>query len=172
MADLDTSIPHKFATSSVVIKDGTTPTPNSITMTLKQGTISWTETGREYAEAMEAGRHVSGAPVLQETNDTNVTLNLTGLITSFKGNSNTHPYEAFTFSGNAASWVSTATGSKKSLLIEATFDSTEDGSTGGSQTVSFAYAVPTSVECDMAAANGLGQLSVTLTDHENAPTSA
>ena len=173
MANLDSSFPHKFAGATLVISDGA-GSPASVTVTFKQGTISWTETGRTYTEAREAGRHasVSGKPVLIETDDTDVTGSFTALVTSFKGSSNTHPYEALTFSGNASAWTSTAGGSKTAIKLVLTVDSSGEDSTGGSQTVTFAYAVPTEVSVDAACGDGLFQLSCSFTDHENRPTLA
>ena len=110
--------------------------------------------------------------VLIETDDTDVTGSFNALVTSFKGSSNTHPYEALTFSGNASAWTSTAGGSKTAIKLVLTVDSSGEDATGGSQTVTFAYAVPTEVSVDAAGGDGLFQLSCSFTDHENRPTLA
>ncbi|MEL6347722.1 MAG: hypothetical protein AAFV53_31745 [Myxococcota bacterium] len=164
MANLDSSVPHYWSGGgTLVLEDGS---GNSITVTFMQGTFSWSETGRDYTEAMERERHAS-VPVLIETGDGNVTGQFSFLITSFKGNSNVHPYEALTFSGNASGWTSTSSGTKKSLRARLTVDSTQAG--GGLQQALFNHLVPTSVDPDLAGANGLAQGTVNWTDHENQP---
>ena len=172
MASLDAVVPFKNASGTLTLYDGT-GSPNTLVITFRQGTLSYTETGRAYVEAMEAGRHVSAAPVLVETDDGNVTGSFTILVTSFKGSSAVTPYEFLTFTNGASSYLTTAKGSKPALKIIFGVDSTgEAGGSGGAQTITFAYACITSVDLDSGGSDGLFSMSVSFTDHENRPTVA
>lgn len=172
MAALDSVIPFPYQKGTLVIKDGTNPTANQITVTYEQGTFSFSAPGRSYSEAMGRGRRsTSAAPVLMDGDDGVVTGQFSFLITSFLGDSNVHPYEAVTFSGNASSWVTTSRGTRKSLELVFTADSSE-ATGGGTQTLTFKYCVITNPECDMNAVEGKAQLTVSFTDHENLPTAA
>ena len=89
MAALDAVVPFKNSNGTLNLYEGS-GSPASLTLTFRQGTLSYSETGRAYVEAMEAGRHISAAPVLIETDDGNVTGSFTLLVTSFKAVSYTH----------------------------------------------------------------------------------
>ena len=172
MASLDAVVPFKNSNGVLTLLDGT-GTPNTLQITFRQGTLSYSETGRAYVEAMEAGRHVSAAPVLVETDDGNVSGLFTLLVTSFKGSSNVTPYEFLTFTSGASAYTTTAKGSKPAIKMTFVVDSTgEAGGSGGSQTITFAYAVINSIDLDSGGADGLFQMSVSFTDHENRPTYA
>jgi len=172
MAALDAVVPFKNSNGTLNLYEGS-GSPASLTLTFRQGTLSYSETGRAYVEAMEAGRHISAAPVLIETDDGNVTGSFTLLVTSFKGSSAVTPYEFLTHTSGASSYTTTAKGSKPAIKLVFIVDSTgEAGGAGGSQTLTFAYAVINSIDLDSGGADGLFQMSVSFTDHENRPTYA
>lgn len=167
MAVLDGTAPHKSSGSGTVVwTDGSGST---CTATFVQSELSWTQVGRKWVEARSRDRHET-IPISIELGDNNVEGQITMLISSYKGSANTHPYEAVTFSGNASAWTSVGTGSKKSLKCVLTQNSTADG--GGSQTITFAYWIPTSVAVDPAGGEGLALMTVAFVDLENAPTCA
>tara|TARA_R110000824_G_scaffold78962_10_gene199085 strand:+ start:1162 stop:1680 length:519 start_codon:yes stop_codon:yes gene_type:complete len=172
MANLDAVVPFKNTNGVLTLIDGT-GTPNTLAITFRQGTISYSETGRAYVEAMEAGRHIAAAPVLVDTDDGNVTGSFSMLVTSFRGSSAVTPYEFLTFTLGAAAFTTTAKGSKPAIKMTFVVDSTgEAGGSGGSQTITFNYAVINSVDLDSGGADGLFQMSVSFTDHENHPSYA
>ena len=164
MAALDNSTtPFKVALTTIVVSDGGS---NSLTLCLEQGSsITWSETGRTVAEAQVRGRHQT-TPVLLETTDGNVTGSVTLLVSSWKGSSNVHPYEAMTLTGNAAAWATTAIGSGRTLKWLVTTNSTVDE--GGSQAATFAYVHSDSIE--VGEQEGLYSMTVSFTDFENRPT--
>ena len=166
MADLDNvTTPFKVALTSIALSDGT-GTPNTITLTLEQGSsITWSETGRTVTEARARGRHQT-TPMVVETEDGNVTGSITLIVSSWLGDSNTHPYEAFTFTGNAATWTSVGGGGAPLLKWVATMNSTVDD--GGSQAGTFSYVHVDSI--DVGEQEGLYTIQATFTDYENRPT--
>lgn len=167
MANLDSSIPFSGSEDeSLVIKDGGA---NSITLTFAQGGLVVEEEQAPYVEARTRNKH-QATPVVRKTGNGNLKITLKCLVTSFKGTANVHPYEALTFSGNAAAWASTSTGDKKTLQLEHTLNSTVAG--GGSQLRTYKYCVPGPVSLDPMGADGLFLLSCELTDLEEAPTIA
>jgi hypothetical protein len=166
MAALDSEIAFPFSEGTGTISDGST---NSITFTWQQGSFTWSQPGRSYTEQKHRGRRpTSGAPVLMETEDAEITGQCSFLITSLLGSTNVHPYEAMTLSGNASSWTTTARGSKKAVRMTLS-PSSSSAATGGTQNVAFNYCV-FQVECDMSGAEGLGLVTGSFTDHENKPT--
>jgi len=165
MAKSDSTVPHNWAGGGTVVwNDGGA---NSLTATFEQGTLSWTESGRAYTEAMSRERHES-TPVLIETGDSNVSGTLTVLVTSFYGSAAVMPYEFVRFAGGAAAYTSTATGSKKAFEMVVTMTN-DDAAT---QTATFAYCVAGEIGIDLAATDGLTTMTIPFTDHENAPTIA
>ena len=165
MANLDSSIPFKISGGgTLALEDGGA---NSITVTFIQAEITWTETGRQWVEGRSRDRH-EAVPVALEVGDSNVEGSFQFLVTSWRGAANVHPYEALSFTGNASAWTTTAAGSKKALKATYTTDSTADG--GGSQTVIFAYMIPTDLE--KGDVDGLLSLTGNFTDLENRPTMA
>lgn len=168
MAQLDSTIPVKWAGSGTLVltEGGAT----SVTVTFEQGTFTWTESGRAYTEAMSRGRHYGGGPRLIETTDANVTGQFTFIPTSFYGSTAATPYEMMLFKGVAASYTTVASGSKKALKVVLTINKTEESESN--QTATFNYCVFTEVGVDMAAADGLGQITASFADHENTPTIA
>lgn len=163
MAATDNLIPFVFAGGgTITLKDGT-GTPETLAIAFKQGTFTYSETGRAYAEAREAGRHASTVTVM-ETDDSNMSGSFSCLVTSFKGSSNTHPYEFLTWSGTAAGFTSTSAGDKKTMIIIM-------GLTigGVNQTLQFNHCVVDSVDIDTGGAEGLCQLSCSFTSLTNAP---
>lgn len=169
MANLDSSIGFANATGSLAIEDGG---GNSINVDFRQGSFTFEVPGREYTEQKEAGRRAGGgAPILIEGGDQDVTGQFSFVVTSVRGSSNVHPYEALTFSGNASGWTSTARGDKKALKLTFTLNSTAGG--GGQQTLTYNYAVTTNAAFDSAGVDGIiGQLTAGFTDHENLPAAA
>lgn len=131
------------------------------------GSFDWTENGRAYVEIMERRRH-QATPVLEETDDGTVEITISARITSMKGNSTVHLFEALRFTGAAASWTSVASGTKKALRLVATYTK-PDGST---QTATFAACIPTSIAVTSDGEDGFAQLDATLVDHENQATIA
>jgi len=163
MASFDNAAPHKIATETVVLTDGT---PNSLTLNLKQGQVTYSITDRAYTEALETGRHES-TPVLVETDDGNVTGQFSFLLTSYVG-ATVQPHEMMLFRNGASAYTTTAAGSKKALKMVVTNNSTIDS--GGSQSVTFAYCVFTDVS--VGEQDGLLLVTGSFTDHENKPTYA
>jgi hypothetical protein len=169
MADLDSSTPLKrIGTTALLIKDGTTPTANSVSV-IFEGSFSATVTGRAVVEATSQGRHKT-TPVLVETTSGTVALEFDGHITSLKGASNTHIYEALTRTGTAASWVSTGDGDAYTVEIVATF--LESKQTGAAtQTLTFAFCHPDSIQIEAGTEDAV-RFSASLTDFEDYPTAA
>lgn len=164
MAGLDnTTTPFAFTgTMTYRITDGGA---NYIDMTLV-GSLSWDAPGRTQVEVMERRRHQS-TPVTVETDDGNVTLNVSGRITSFLGSSNVHPFEAFTQTGNASGWTS-VTGHGYVLEHKVTLTHPS----GTQQTLTFNYCKRDSLSCNHDGADGLGDFEATFTDMENYPSIA
>ncbi len=169
MADLDNgTTPFKHAVLGAVLNDGA-GTPATITLLGVQGSVTWTETGRVKKEARDRTRH-QATPVIIETEDGNVTGSITLHATSFKGSSNTHPYEFITKTGAGASLTSTATGGAHCVELVLTLNSTVDG--GGSQTATFAYCDCSNITVDSTGDEGAFTLSFDFVDYENRPTYA
>lgn len=168
MANLDNATtPFKANIVSLVISDGA---GNSLTLALLQGSvITWTEPGRTAVEARQQGRHQT-TPVVVETDDGNVTGSMQLLVSSWKGSSNTHPYEFLTKTGNASGYTSRGVGGAWIYRLVATFDSTVDG--GGAQTATFGYVHTDSIDGDPAGVDGLTAITVNFTDYESRPTFA
>ena len=165
MAALDNvTTPFKFNVGTFTIAGSGSGESLSITGAL---TFSWTRTGRAYQEARNQGRHQS-TPVVVETEDGNISLTISGYVTSFLGSSNVHPYEAITHDGNAASWASQSTGGKKTVSITAAPTSAADG--GGAQSIVFNHCANDSCDIDFQGEGSLFTFSATFTDLENDPT--
>lgn len=170
MADLDNStIPFKHDVIAITFNDGTSPSANTLAVYLIQGTVTWSEPGRTKVEARDRNRH-QGTPVVVETDDGNVTGSITLLCTSWKGSSNTHPYEFMTFTGTASSFASTGAGGANLIEMVLTTNSTADG--GGSQTVTFAHCDFSDISVDTGGTDGLCTITANFTDYENRPTMA
>lgn len=139
---------------------------NSLVLGLVQGDAKWTIEGEPYTEAKVRNKHAS-TPVLRKTGDGNVTGSMTLLVASFVGSAAVTPYEAITLTGGASGWTTTAAGDKKAIRLVLAPSATAAG--GASQSVTFAYLVPTNIQIDPAGADGLFSMSFDFTDHENAP---
>lgn len=169
MSDLDSSTPLKrIGTTALLIEDGTTPTANSISV-IFEGSLSATISGRAVVEATSQGRH-KATPVVVETTSGTVSLEFDGHITSLKGSSNTHIYEALTKTGTASSWKGTVDGDAYCLKITATFLQTAQASPA-TQTLVFAHCHPDSVQIDAGTEDGV-RFSASFTDYEDYPTAA
>lgn len=168
MAASDSTTAFSQVDGAAVFSDGTA-TPNTLTVGFVQADVAWTVEGAPYTEARVRNKHHS-TPVLRKTGDGNVTGSMSLLVTSLKGDTAVTPYEFLTRTGGASAYKSTANGDKYAIKIAVTFNATDAG--GASQTVTFAYVVPTSIKVDPAGGDGLMMLSFDFTDHENAPTVA
>ncbi len=169
MAALDANkIPFKGAITTIALADDT-GTPNTLTLTLVQGSATWTEPGRAVAEARERGRHLT-KPTIVETDDQNVSLSISALVDTVYGNTAVSLREFVTFTNGASAFVSTASGAAPCVKVTLTLNSTVDG--GGSQTVVFAYAHCDELSWDDAGTDGLATVSLTFTDFESRPTYA
>lgn len=134
MAVLDSSEPLVYAgAAAIAINDGTTPTALTVSI-IFEGTFSWSRTGRTVTEARTRGRRKS-TPVLIEGEDNDITISLSGKVTSYLGDSNTHVYEALHRSGNASSWVKTGGGNAHTF--ELVFTALAPDSGGTTQTLTF-----------------------------------
>lgn len=164
MSASDSAIPvSAIDIASIVLTDGS----NSLTLALApKSTLEWTEETPPYVEVMHQGKHVSGAPVLRKTGDSNVTGKIVAYVTSYLGSSNETPYEVFTGKGTAASWATTGTGDKKSVRMVVT----ETVPSGASQTITFGYCVFTNVAVSWQ--DDIRVVTADFTDHENTPTVA
>jgi hypothetical protein len=167
MAAFDSNgIPFKGAVSTATLGDGGA---NTLLLKLVQGSITWSEPGRAYVEAMERGRHQS-TPVVVETDDGNCSGSCSFLVDSYDGSSAATPYEFLTFSGSASAFATTSAGGRKTFKLTVTMNSTVDG--GGSQTAIFAHCVLDSIEVDDGGTDGLMTLTFNWTDLESRPTYA
>lgn len=165
MAAIDSSTtPFKWPGSgNITISDGGA---NTLNMTLI-GSFSYEEPGRTKVEVRERRRH-QATPVVLETDDGDVSISISGKVTSLLGSGNVHPYEAFTQSGNASAWTSVGSGDAYQFQIVATATH-PDGST---QTATFAYCTLNSISVNFDGEDGQMTFEATLTDYENAPTIA
>lgn len=165
MAAADSSIPRVFhGASAIVISDGS----NSVTI-IFEGTFTWSATGRTKNEARSRGRHKS-TPVVTEGEDGDISISMSGKITSYLGSSNTHLYEALTKTGNAAGWTPTADGNAHTYRI--VYTSLNGAAAGGTQTLTFAYCSTDSIDIDTNGDGGHETLEASITDRENLPTPA
>lgn len=168
MAALDSSTPLKrIGTTALLITDGSS-SPNSISV-IFEGSFSATINGRAVVEATSQGRHKT-TPVVVETTDGTISLEFDGHITSLKGSSNTHVYEALTNTGTASAWEGTADGDAYTLKLTVTFIETKQ-SGAATQTLVFAHCHPDSVQIDAGTEDGV-RFSASFTDFENYPTAA
>lgn len=169
MADLDSATPLKPQSgTAVVINDGTSPSALTLTA-IFQGNFNWTVNGKPGVESLNQNTHKS-TPVVTEVGDTTVSLTMEGTITSLKGSSNTHVYEALTRTGNASAWVPTNDGDD--YCVEIVFTVLESKNSGAaSQTITFAYCKLESIQVTANVDNVL-TFSASFTDYENAPTIA
>jgi len=166
MAASDYAGPMKNATGSLVLSNGGAET---LTVPFQQGSLTWTENGRQWTEARSRDRHES-TPWAVETGDNNVEGTFTCLADTLLGNTSVGVKEFVQFTGGASGYTSTGNGSKKMFQLVATFNSTEDG--GGSQTSTFAYCVADSVSFTPDGTDGLFSLEISFIDLENNPTIA
>ena len=167
MASFDQNgIPFKGAVTTATLADGGA---NTLLLKLVQGSITWTEPGPTYVEAMERGRHQS-TPVVVDTDDGNCSGSCQFLVDSWAGSSTATPYEFLTFTGAAAAFATTSAGGRKTFKLTVTMNSTVDG--GGSQTAVFAHCVLDSIDVDDAGTDGLTTLTFNWTDLESRPTYA
>lgn len=169
MAALDSSAPHVFnGAAAISIDDGTTPAALTVDI-IFEGSFSWTETGRTVTEARTRGRRKS-TPVLIESEDNDIEITLSGKITSYLGDSNTHIYEALTKTGNAASWVKTGAGTAHSYTLTFTALSGSDGSTV--QTLTFDPCHTSSLQLNPNGDGGMHEFEATIMCYANRPTVA
>ena len=165
MANLDNSTaPFKANLTGVKLLSGDS-TPETLLLALLQGsTITWNEVGRTAVEARDRGRHQS-TPCIEETDDGDITGSLVLEVTSWKGSSNVHPYEAMTHTGNAAAWKNTANGGAVTLEMQVSMNSTVDG--GGLQTATFKYVRFTDIA--VGEQEKLHTITANFTAYENRP---
>ena len=169
MASLDSSTPLKrIGTTALAVADGTTPSANTISV-IFEGSISFTVSGRSVIEAMSQGRHKT-TPVVVETQDQVTTVEFDGYITSFKGSSNTHIYEALTRTSTAASWVTTSDGDGYTVQLTVTYLESK-ASGAATQTLTFAFAHPDSVQIEAGTEDAV-RFTASFTNYENYPTAA
>lgn len=169
MAVLDSSAPMTYSgAAALAVNDGTTPTALTVSITF-EGSFSYTETGRTVTEARSRDRRKS-TPVLIEGGDNDIEISLSGMITSYLGDSNTHIYEALTKTGNAASWVKTGAGTAHTYELVFTALSGADGST--TQTLTFPYCHTASLQIDPNGEGNMHAFEATITCYANRPTVA
>mgnify|MGYP003149210032 FL=1 len=167
MASLDQNgIPFKMPITALALADGGA---NTLTITLVQGTMTYTVPGRAWVEAMEKGRH-QGTPVSIETTDGNVTGSITALVDSWLGDTAVTPMEFMTFTGGASGFATVGAGAKKQFRLTVTTDSTVDG--GASQTIVFGNCICEPYDVDLGGTEEMATISFTFTDLENYPTYA
>lgn len=167
MAALDSTIPQVFKGAAAIrISDGT-GTPLTVDL-IFEGTFSWTQVGRTVNEARSRGRRKS-TPVLIEGEDNDMELTLSGKITTYLGNSNTHVREALTQTGTAGSWVKTGAGNAYSFDLK--FTSLAGDGSGTTQVLTFSPCVVTSLQTNPDGDSG-HEFEATITCYANRPTIA
>jgi hypothetical protein len=167
MASLDSSTPLKrIGTTALAVADGTTPTANSISV-IFEGSISFTVSGASVIEATSQGKHKT-TPVVVETQDQVTSIEFDGYITSFKGSSNTHIYEALTRTGTASSWKTTSDGDGYCVKLTVTYLESK-ATSPSTQEVVFAFAHPDSVQIEAGTEDAV-RFSASFTNYENYPT--
>lgn len=166
MAALDstTEVRVFHGAAAIQLTDGT----NTVTVAF-QGEMSWERTGRTVSEARDRNRHKS-TPVLTEAEDGNISISLSGKITSYLGSSNAHLYEVLTGTGQAASWTPTANGNAHSFRL--IYTSLSSAAAGGNQTLTFNYCHCESQSINLNGDGGHEMLDASITDYENDPTIA
>lgn len=167
MAVLDeVTIPFKDALVTIVLSDGVGA---NITLGVGQGSLTYTEEGRGVTEARDRGRHQT-IPVIVETTDGNVSGSITLLVTSLLGNANIHPYEFLTKTGNGSGLTPTARGSRHTIQMAVTIDSSAESGGGGVQTITFAYCdFAAGISMDTGGTDGLFTMTASFVDYENRP---
>jgi len=166
MAVLDSSVPQAFhGATAIRVYDGT-GTPLEVSVKF-EGSITWTETGRTVNEALSRDRRKS-TPVLMEAGDNDITISISGKITSYLGDSNTHIYEALRRSGNAVVWVKTAAGNAHSFDID--FTSLAGDGSGTNQTGTFPYCHLASLKVDPKGQGAGHEFEAEIICHANQPT--
>jgi len=168
MAALDSSAPHTYSGATALrVYDGTgTPLDADI---IFEGTFSWTEVGRSVSEARTRDRRKS-TPVLIEGGDNDISISMSGKITSYLGDGNTHIYEALRRSGNASAWVKTAAGTAHSFDLDFVALAGSDGTTV--QTLTFPYCHLASLKVDPAGEGNMHAFEAEIICHANQPTIA
>jgi len=167
MAQIDESVgvPFKRQIQAVTLEDGDA---NSITLQLVNTIMTTTETGRVGTALKPRGRY-TGTPTIIETDDGSIQMSATFYIASRYGNTAVSAYEMFTGTGGSAGTASTGNGSKRTIKVTVTDNSTVDG--GGSQTRTYNYVETTSIS-EAEGDGGLIVLNWSGIDHENRPTIA
>lgn len=147
MPALDSNVPHKwYGDGAITITDGSGNTVTAGVQFFQDCT--WSETAAPYTEAKNRGKRPS-VPVAMKTGDGQCEVTMSFLVTSLKGNSTVHPYEAITRTGAASAWTSVIDGDKYAVQIDVTYNSSAGsvgGTGGGTQTVRHPYCIPTSVD--------------------------
>lgn len=164
MAASDSTISFADTDCRVYIEDGGS---NSIEITPRLGSISWTVSAAPHAEVMHRGKHQT-TPVVRKTGSANVTGTLRIGAGTFYGSTAATPYEALMGVGAGAAWTNTAAGDMISRKIRVV--ATNPSSGGATQTVTFGYVVTDSCAVDMGGEEGTAAIDVSFTDHEDAPT--
>lgn len=163
MAVLDSVLVQTpFGASAITVTDGAAA---SVTV-IYEGAFSWEETGRTVTEALNRDRR-GATPNIIETGDNTISITLDGLITSYLGDSNTHIYEALTFTGNASGWTSTSNGSADTYTLA--YTSLEPNS-GTTQTLTFPFCHTDSISTDPRGDDGKTSFSASITCYANRPT--
>ena len=119
MAAFDGSAAFVRNLTSLVISDGA-GTPNTLSVPLVQGTISWSEPGPSESEVRHQGKHLS-TPLVNDTDDGDMEITLDIVVPSYKGSSNTHIYEMLTRTGTAAAFTRVGAGNAWTYSMAATF---------------------------------------------------
>lgn len=164
MAQSDSTIPFSIIDGTAVITDGASL---SVTLALVQSEVTWTATGRPWAEGMSRNKHQS-TPVARITGDGTVTGSLSFLVTSFYGSASTTAYEALTGTNGGSSVTTTGAGDRKMLKL--TLTANASGAGGASQTIAFNYCIFENVAVDPQGGEGMYLLTADFVDLENAPT--
>ncbi|MEL6344731.1 MAG: hypothetical protein AAFV53_16560 [Myxococcota bacterium] len=163
MAAIDGLAPFSWpGAGAILIEDGAGNSASGIF----EGAFSFEATGRASSEARNRGRHLS-IPVEVEGDDGDVSISLSGLLTSMKGINRVHPYEAMTFTQGAAAWVSVGRGNKKMFRLTVT---ALDPDSGATQQVRFSFCKLDSISCDFVGESGKATFEASITDRENYPT--
>jgi hypothetical protein len=146
--------------TTIVLEDGDADT---LTIALRQAPLNYSLSGRTVVEARNAGRH-AGTPIVNQTEDGNVTGNISAIVTTFYNTTN-HSLQDFAKGiGTASAKNSVGTGTAHLVKMTATVTN-EDSTT---QTLVFNYCHFDTAE--LGDLDGQYLLTLSFTDFENEPT--
>lgn len=134
MSAVDTLLPFTFQGAAYLTIEGG-GSGQSVNV-LFEGSVSASIVGRAVSEARHRGRHASGTPIVIETEDGNISLQISGKATSMLGSSQVSLYGAAKGQGAGAGWSSTGRGTAKLRKITLTPKEADSGST---QSIVFNY---------------------------------